>query len=291
MEIFELKYFLAVARMENINRAAESIHVSAGALSKAVSRLEEELQATLFQKIGRGIRLTREGQFLKQRASEILQLEEDTRLELVGKEAGSFNIYISSEEILQTCFGIGLIEKIRKIYPSARVQFFIRDDEKAINQVMEKESHLALISSNPPPKTVSKVVAKSHFRVCAGKSHPLLKARPADHVFSVNEILSHAFVSPDSAVLGHIEGSVSTDGWRDDKFPRKIHYKVCGLRLMENLIASGLALGYLPDYFIAGNDLVPIEVSDYPFVSGQTIHLVSHEPAALGWLNRLWDLF
>ncbi len=39
MEIFELRYFLAVAQIENVNKAAESIGVSSGSLSKAISRL------------------------------------------------------------------------------------------------------------------------------------------------------------------------------------------------------------------------------------------------------------
>ncbi|MBK9040051.1 MAG: LysR family transcriptional regulator [Bdellovibrionales bacterium] len=68
MEIFELKYFLAVAQIENVNRAAQQINVSAGSLSKAISRLEEELQTPLFFKSGRGIRLTPEGMLLKKKA-------------------------------------------------------------------------------------------------------------------------------------------------------------------------------------------------------------------------------
>src|SRR5687767_6343456 len=102
MEMFELRYFMAVAATENVNRAATEIHVSPGSLSKAISRLEEELQTPLFFKSGRGIRLTPEGKLLKKRASHILQLEEDAKFELKGKETGSLNIQISSEEILQT---------------------------------------------------------------------------------------------------------------------------------------------------------------------------------------------
>lgn len=58
MEIFELRYFLAVAEVENVNKAADIIHVSTGSLSKAISRLENELQTPLFFKTGRGIRLS-----------------------------------------------------------------------------------------------------------------------------------------------------------------------------------------------------------------------------------------
>src|SRR5688500_1826362 len=141
MEMFELRYFMAVARVENVNRAAEEIHVSAGSLSKAISRLEEELQTPLFFKSGRGIRLTPEGQVLKRRATEILQMEEATKLELKGQKVGSVNVYISSEEILQTAFGIDLAQKLDKLYPMARTQFLIRGEAKAIEQVKDGEAH------------------------------------------------------------------------------------------------------------------------------------------------------
>ena len=58
METFELHYFLSVARFENVHRAAEHAAVSPASLSKAISRLEEELGAKLFARQGRNIVLT-----------------------------------------------------------------------------------------------------------------------------------------------------------------------------------------------------------------------------------------
>lgn len=289
MEIFELRYFLSVAQLENVNRAAEQIHVSAGSLSKAIARLEEELQTPLFFKSGRGIRLTPEGLILKRRASQLLQLEEDVRLELKGKETGSINVYISSEEILQTGFGIQLAKKIDCSYPQARTQFLIRNEAKAIEQVLEGEANMALITLDPPNGVVSKVLAKVEFLTCASKNHPLLKKYNPKQSIPIEEILEHAFVSPDSAILGRIAKSASIDGWRDDRFPRKIKYKVCGLKLMEDLIRSGLALGYLPDYFVESAGLIPLKVTGCPYSCFQTVRLITKDPKALGWLNRLWD--
>ena len=289
MEIFELRYFLAVAGMENVNRAAEHINVSAGSLSKAISRLEAELQIPLFFKSGRGIKLTPEGQYLKKKAALILQMEEDVRLDLTGKEVGSLNVYVSSEEILQTTYGITLVKAINKLFPNARTQFLLRSESKAIEQVLDGEVHLALVTSDPPQNVVSKVISKVEFKTCASKDHPLLKKYTERQTIPVEEILQHSFVSPDKSILGKIAKSSSIDGWRDDKFPRQIKYKVCGLKLMENLIQSGMALGYLPDYFVESAGLIPLKVSGCPYSCHQTVRLIAKDPTSLSWLNKLWD--
>jgi len=189
MEMFELRYFLAVAQIENVNKAAEAIHVSPGSLSKAISRLEDELQTPLFFKSGRGIRLTPEGLILKKKATQILQLEEDARLELRGKEVGSLNIFVSSEEILQSYFGTGLMKKIEKIYPQARLQFLIRSDEKAIEQVQNGEAHFAFITSEAPTELESKVVSKVEFKTTGSKLHPLFKEFGSSRSIPVEELL------------------------------------------------------------------------------------------------------
>lgn len=291
MEIFELRYFLAVAQVENVNRAADTINVSAGSLSKAISRLEEELQTPLFFKTGRGIRLTPEGLLLKQKAAQILQLEEDVRLQLRGRESGSLNVFISSEEILQSYFGIQIVQRILKIYPQAKIQFLIRSDEKAIEQVKNNEVHLAIITSEAPTDMAAKIMSKVEFKTTVSKSHPLFKRYGSQKSIHVDELLRYPFVSPDSAVLGRISKSDSIDGWRDDKFPREIKYKVCGLKLMENLVREGSAIAYLPDYFVESSGLIPLKVSGCPYSCQQTVRIVTKDPSALGWLNHVWDSF
>jgi len=290
MEIFELRYFLAVAQIENLNKAAEIIHVSPGSLSKAISRLEDELQTPLFFKSGRGIRLTPEGLILKKKAAQILQLEEDARLELRGKETGSLNVSISSEEILQTYFGTDLIKKIVNVFPQARFQFHMRSDEKAIEQVQQGEVHFAFITSEPPSDLDSKVVRKVEFKTTASKLHPLFKKYGSSRSVPVGELLMHPFVTPDSAVLGKIAKSDSIDGWRDDKFQRKIKYKVSGLKLMEKLVHEGSAMAFLPDYLIESAELQALKVSGCPYTCQQTVRLICKDSNSLSWLSKLWDV-
>ena len=76
MEIRTLKYFLAVAREENITRAAKFLHITQPTLSRQLMQLEEELDAQLFIRGKNRIVLTDEGMLLRRRAQEIVSIEE-----------------------------------------------------------------------------------------------------------------------------------------------------------------------------------------------------------------------
>lgn len=149
--------------------------------------------------------------------------------------------------------------------------------------------HFALVTSDPPQDVASKVISKVEFKTCASAEHPLLKKYTQRQTIPIEDILQCAFVSPETAILGKISKSSSLDGWRDDKFPRQVKYKVGGLKLMENLIQSGMALGYLPDYFVENAGLIPLKVSGCPYTCQQTLRLIAKDPSSLGWLNKLWD--
>lgn len=99
MELRVLRYFLAVAREENITEAAKSLHVTQPTLSKQLMDLEKRLGQTLFIRGNRKITLTDEGMLLRKRAQEILDLVEKTESELQQTdEIISGNIYIGGGE-------------------------------------------------------------------------------------------------------------------------------------------------------------------------------------------------
>ena len=72
-----LEYFLAVAREENITRAAGILRVSQPSLSRSIANLEEELGIILFERKGRTVTLTKYGRFFLEHANRILS---DVRL-------------------------------------------------------------------------------------------------------------------------------------------------------------------------------------------------------------------
>ncbi len=99
MEIRVLRYFLAVAREENILRASETLHISQPTLSRQLMDLEDELGKKLFIRGNRRITLTDEGMILRKRAEEIVGLVEKTESEIMSSDENiSGDIYIGGGE-------------------------------------------------------------------------------------------------------------------------------------------------------------------------------------------------
>lgn len=74
MELRTLRYFLTAATEENITRAADVLHVTQPTLSRQLMDLEKELGTTLMLRGKKGLTLTDDGLFFRQRAEEIVEL-------------------------------------------------------------------------------------------------------------------------------------------------------------------------------------------------------------------------
>lgn len=79
MELHHLTAFHAVARIGNLTRAAESLHISQSALSTQIRNLEEELGVSLFRRQAKGMRLSPAGEALLPMAESMLAQGEELR--------------------------------------------------------------------------------------------------------------------------------------------------------------------------------------------------------------------
>lgn len=99
MELRVLEYFLAVAREQNISRAADFLHLTQPTLSRQLKDLEAEFGKQLFVRGKRKITLTEDGVYLRKRAEEIVSLAKRTEAEM-KKPADTVtgDIYIGAGE-------------------------------------------------------------------------------------------------------------------------------------------------------------------------------------------------
>lgn len=135
MELRVLRYFLAVAREENITRAAKTLHITQPSLSKQLMELEQELGKQLFIRGKRKITLTEDGILLRKRADEILTLCEKTEKEIaLGSESIGGTISIGGAQSLAVA---QTTSHIAQIYPDVNFKFYNGDAE----MLMEKLEH------------------------------------------------------------------------------------------------------------------------------------------------------
>lgn len=124
MELRVLRYFLAVAREENITKAAALLHVTQPTLSRQLMQLEEELGAKLFRRRQYRMVLTDDGMRLRRRAQEIVELADKVEVEFSHRdEAVAGEIAIGCGETQSMTFLSQRIYGFRQRYP--QVQFCI----------------------------------------------------------------------------------------------------------------------------------------------------------------------
>lgn len=135
MEIRTLRYFLAVAREENMTRAAEMLHVTQPTLSKQLKSLEDELGKKLFTRHSFSIRLTDAGMLLRSRAEDLVRMADKIEAEFVSlDEVTGGDLYLGLAESYQISLLAQEIHTFKKNYPELKYHITSGDTE----QVSEK---------------------------------------------------------------------------------------------------------------------------------------------------------
>jgi LysR family transcriptional regulator, hydrogen peroxide-inducible genes activator len=147
MELHQLRYFVAVARLRNFSRAAERCHVSQPSLSQQIMKLEGELGERLLERTKRKVALTDAGERFLEHAVRVA--DEVERARDAVRDTGS---QVRGRVIL------GALPTIAPYYLPARLREFsarfpgievvVNEDTTArlARSVLENEIDLALVS-------------------------------------------------------------------------------------------------------------------------------------------------
>lgn len=92
MELLQLKYFVIVARLEHMTRAAEELRIAQPALSKTIATLEKSLGVLLFDRHGKYIRLNQNGKIFLKRVEQALTALENGKRELADLSEETFGV-------------------------------------------------------------------------------------------------------------------------------------------------------------------------------------------------------
>ena len=136
MEIKTLRYFLAVAREENMTRAAEILHVTQPTLSKQLKALEDELGKKLFTRHSFSIRLTDEGMLLRNRAEDLISMADKIEQEFISlDEITGGELYLGLAESYQIKYLARVIKKFKASYPNLHYHITSGDTEQIADKL------------------------------------------------------------------------------------------------------------------------------------------------------------
>ena len=150
MEIRVLRYFMEIAREENMTKAAERLHISQPALSKEIKKLEEELGHPLFIRTNKNMRLNDEGMLLRKRAGDILEMVDKTVEEFsqLNSITGG-EIRIGCAESIQIKYLASVIKSFKKKYPNFIFHIFSGDTEPVAERLDRGLLDIAVIVEPP----------------------------------------------------------------------------------------------------------------------------------------------
>lgn len=150
MELRVLRYFLAIAREENMTRAAENLRISQPSLSKEIKKLEDELGHSLFVRTNKSMPLTDEGMLLRKRAEDIIAMVDKTTEEFSQLDSiTGGEIHIGCAESIQIKYLARSIKSFKEQYPNFVFHIFSGDTEPVAERLDRRLIDLAVIVEPP----------------------------------------------------------------------------------------------------------------------------------------------
>ena len=218
VELRHLRYFVAVAEMENVSRAAmQRLHVSQPSLSRQIRDLEDEIGVQLLERTAKSVRLTDAGRAFLDEARAILKHTDDA----VGKCARlparrETELHIGDWPLATGRIMPALLRAYQKAMPNVKVKLHDWPVEKNIAGVRDGRLQLAIII--PPLKANAldelRFEALLTARVCLAVS--------CDHPFARRQSVSLADAAREPFI-----------GLMHEEYPRYQEYLDCDLRARE----------------------------------------------------------
>jgi DNA-binding transcriptional LysR family regulator len=205
----DLKYFEVIATEGNLGRAAERLHRTQPALTKCIDRLEEDLGARLFEKDGRGMRLTAAGAVLVRRTRQMAIMVEETSREMQDYAGGlQGNVRIGCVPTLAEHMMPRVFEQLLAEAPAITVNLTVAMNDNLLDSLRDGELDLVV---GPILETdadiVCEQIAEDTVVVMASENHPIF-ASPC----TLADLLDYKWMLP--------ARTVASRQWLDQTFER-----------------------------------------------------------------------
>ncbi len=176
MDFRELNYVLAIAKHQNLTKAAESLYVGQPTLSKFLASLEDELGIRLFRKLGQKYILTYAGERYVERANGILRMKEDLDAELadiVKQDVGVLNVAFAN---MRCSYMLPVVlPAFHRLHPNVQINVFEGSSDDNDRRLLSGQVDVAFYSCPAEKKTQIEYHALigEELLICTCAGHPL----------------------------------------------------------------------------------------------------------------------
>ncbi|PQO46257.1 LysR family transcriptional regulator [Blastopirellula marina] len=245
MEIHQLRYFVAVAELENFTRAAQQCHVTQPSLSQQIAKLERQLGTRLLDRLGRTVVLTDSGKELLPRARRIL------------KEVDSAESWFQQPEgPPASSLKLGALPTIAP-FLLPRVISHFRDElpQVALTIVEDYTDHLLdrLLKGTLDVAVMALPIDDPRFEVEPLFREGLLVALPPNHPLADKPTLTFNQVRQEPFVLlheVHCLGEQILGFCRQQEFQPRVVCESAQISTIQEMIRLGLGISLLPEMAI-----------------------------------------
>jgi LysR family hydrogen peroxide-inducible transcriptional activator len=240
LNLHSLEQFVALARTRNFTRAAEELHLSQSALSRAIQKLEDQLGQPLFERKPREVVLTDLGELLLERAREILQFAEDTFAELA--EAGRRGrIRLGAIPTIAPYFLPGLLSRFAELQPQVTVAVQEDTTEVLIKRCSHGELDLAIVALPILARQLEvEPLFDEELLLVLPTGHPLAKAKK----LTMEAVEAHPFVMLNEA---HCLSENIASFCRQQSVQPVTVERTCQLATVQELVALDHGVSIVPE--------------------------------------------
>ena len=235
MELLQLRYFLAVAESEHMTNTAKQLHIAQPALTQSIHRLEQELGVSLFERAGRGIRLSPAGAYVRDRVKPAMETLENVARDVQLFQQGEQGVVRVG---VHAASGVAIdgIAAYSELNP--HVSFEITQDER--------ERHRDVIVTTITPRgssTVENAVEKTPFSERIGIAVPAGSA--LGDTASLADFANERFI----ALAGSRRFREVCDTFCAHRaFTPHIAFESDNPLVVKKMIGLGLGVGFWPDH-------------------------------------------
>jgi DNA-binding transcriptional LysR family regulator len=247
MELAQLRHFVTIAEAMSFTAAAEILHISQPALSYQMQNLERELGTRLFDRKGRRIQLTADGQLFLPLAQGVLyRANEAVRLlrEHMGAEEGE--VRLGCNPSVAAYIVPGMLAEFHKEYPHVRVHTLEGGDLDLQHMIQNGTIDFAVVTAFGSPQILEVIpLGTEYLRIVTSVRHRFAGRLSLE----LRELATEEFVLSHSSY--NLTGQIR-EACRRSGFEPRVLYEASSLEAVKNFVRQGLGVSVLPAITLEG---------------------------------------